>query len=441
MKTQKQERTSTRVFTGTLRLLFLICLPFSSFVDQLKTSAFAQEDTIRMRISIILVKTKPEAQRVLQKLEAGTEFEELARKYSIGPGKEEGGDLGYFAPDEIREGLNVVAVNLRIGEHSGIIEISEGYLILVKTDEGFSAELSSLEIGAQLSFKTHYNRGWESQEKREYDRAITEYTKALEIDPQHGMTYFQRGNAHYKKGYFSQAIADYTKALELGPQHATLYFTRGTARYRKGDFDEAIADYTRALEIDPDFADAYVNRGNAYYRKGEFGRAIADYSAALEINPHSAEAYYNRGEAWYEMSNIEKALADGIRARSLKQTNKALQGFVDSLSPATVTEKHGAQDVSWTSTDWKNASNSFFYGLHIASFRKLVTVRKEIERLTEKGLYAWWRKVHVPDKGEWIRVYIEKKGSRIEAQELGKMLKASGIIDYFAVHRFKKTTG
>jgi tetratricopeptide (TPR) repeat protein len=89
----------------------------------------------KMRISVILVKTKTEAQEFLQKLDAGADFAELAKRYSVGPGKDKKGDLGYFAPGDMMKELNDVAVELKVGEYSEIIETDMGYYIIMKTEE------------------------------------------------------------------------------------------------------------------------------------------------------------------------------------------------------------------------------------------------------------------------------------------------------------------
>ena len=95
--------------------LFLVSIFFSLFFNELMNSTFAQEDTVKMRFRVILLMTHPEAQEIIQKLKAGTDFSELARQYSIGPSKEEGGDVGYFAPGEMMEELNAIAINLKVG--------------------------------------------------------------------------------------------------------------------------------------------------------------------------------------------------------------------------------------------------------------------------------------------------------------------------------------
>lgn len=91
----------------------------------------------KMRISVILVKTKPEAQEILNKLDAGEDFATLVEQSSVGPAKEKGGDLGYFAPGDMMEVLDTVAVKLQTGQHSSIIETNKGFFILMRTNEAY----------------------------------------------------------------------------------------------------------------------------------------------------------------------------------------------------------------------------------------------------------------------------------------------------------------
>ncbi len=430
----KVGETCNKVLYMTLGLM---CQFFLS-MDTTRQSVLAQEGTVKMRISVIQVKTESAAREVLQRLNAGGDFADLAFQYSIGPGKEEGGDMGYFAPGEMVAAVNTVAVSLKVGEYSDIIRTEDHYLILMKTDEGFPAQVNAEGVDAQSTLKVHYKKGRTWHGQGAYDKAVAEYTKVLEIDPTYALAYYHRGNAKYKKGEFSQAIADYSKALELRPQDATIYFLRGTAWFKKGDFDQAVTDYTRALEMSPGYEDALINRGNAFYLKGEFDQAIADYSATLETNDHNAEAYYNRAHAWHKMNHTENSLADARMAVSLKPGIKEYQEFVDSLSEATTTGKVEERETSEDSKEPANVSARLVYSLHVASFRKLSSAEKEIERLAEEGVYAWWKKTQVPNKGEWFRVYIGEEESKSEAENMGQMLKSSGAIDSFIVYRVEK---
>jgi tetratricopeptide (TPR) repeat protein len=65
-----------------------------------------------------------------------------------------------------------------------------------------------------------------------------------------------------KKDY-DRAIADYSEALKLQPNNAVIHNNRGTAFHFKKNYDRAIADYDQAIKIDPNNTDARTNRDNA----------------------------------------------------------------------------------------------------------------------------------------------------------------------------------
>jgi len=149
----------------------------------------------------------------------------------------------------------------------------------------------------------YYNRGVVKENEGDWDGAIADYSKAIELKPTDDINYFKRGVAKGHKGDFDGAIADFTKAIELKPQDAINYFKRSVAKENKRDLDGAIADCTKAIELNPTFAIAYSNRGNAKDKKGDSDGAIADYTKAIELKPKFADAYTNRG-------NVKKAKGD-----------------------------------------------------------------------------------------------------------------------------------
>ena len=60
---------------------------------------------------------------------------------------------------------------------------------------------------------------------------------------------------------YQGAIVDYTKALEINPQNADNHFNRASAKLELEDYPGAINAYTNGLEINPDDADDYYSRG------------------------------------------------------------------------------------------------------------------------------------------------------------------------------------
>ena len=132
--------------------------------------------------------------------------------------------------------------------------------------------------------------------------------------------YNNRGMAYDKEGQYDQAILDYNKALNINPRYAEAYNNRGVIYRKKGQLDRAISDYNKALKINPRDAEAYNNRGVVYLWKGEFDRAISDYNKALEINPRFAESYYGRGVCYYSQKQYDKSWEDVNKAQGLGLT-------------------------------------------------------------------------------------------------------------------------
>jgi protein O-mannosyl-transferase len=160
----------------------------------------------------------------------------------------------------------------------------------------------------------YYNRGLAYQNKGDINQAISDYNKAIEINPNYSDAYNNRGSAYQHQGNFAQAFSDYNKALEINPKHDDAYYNRGMAYHGQGNLDQAILDFNRALKINPIDAEAYYNRGLAYQTQGNFNQAIADYDKAIEIDPHYVHAYYNRGLAYHNKGDLSQALLDYSKA-------------------------------------------------------------------------------------------------------------------------------
>lgn len=107
---------------------------------------------------------RKQAEKILDELNAGSEFAVLARKYSKGPRAEQGGDLGYYKKDQMRPKLDEAAFSLKVGENSGVIETDLGYHILKCTGkkEAYQKPLEDLwdEIEDQL-FQEEYQRRYD----------------------------------------------------------------------------------------------------------------------------------------------------------------------------------------------------------------------------------------------------------------------------------------
>ena len=130
--------------------------------------------------------------------------------------------------------------------------------------------------------------------------------------------FFNRAQDKFELADYEEAILDYNKALELSPTEICLvYSMRGNAKRNSGDFDGAISDQNKALDFDPLYADGYFNRGIAKFKKGDFDGAIQDYSQVLKINPKDSDAFFNRANVKKEIEDMKGACEDWRTAADL----------------------------------------------------------------------------------------------------------------------------
>ena len=129
----------------------------------------------------------------------------------------------------------------------------------------------------------HVNRGVAHNLKNNTDRAIMDFSKAIEVKPDYSLAYYNRGVAFAESGILYRAIADFDKAIQFNPEDPDAYDSRGFVYADMRDFGRAIADFDRAIELDPSFGTAYYHRSLAYGKIGELDRGMADYNKALQL--------------------------------------------------------------------------------------------------------------------------------------------------------------
>jgi len=93
------------------------------------------------------------------------------------------------------------------------------------------------------------NRAIDYAEKGQYDLAIEEFTKALEIDPNWGELFYNRGSTYSRMRQYDLAIVDYNRALELDSDNFDALNNRGVAKQNSGDIVGGDYDIERARQL------------------------------------------------------------------------------------------------------------------------------------------------------------------------------------------------
>jgi tetratricopeptide (TPR) repeat protein len=146
-----------------------------------------------------------------------------------------------------------------------------------------------------------YDRGGEYAIRHDFPRAIADYTKAIQLNPKFLPAYEFRSQAYAEMGDEAKAEADsktcdklsdeldkaidnFTCAIERSPRDAMAWYRLGHARFLRGFDEEAAAGLTKAIQLNPKLAEAYYWRSFAHGFQ-EYEKAEADMKAFRELKP------------------------------------------------------------------------------------------------------------------------------------------------------------
>lgn len=118
-----------------------------------------------------------------------------------------------------------------------------------------------------------------------------EKTEISSVDLKEAEIYYNRGSNKYKLNDYEGAMLDFNKAIELNSDFTYAYVFRGLVKDSLKNFEDAILDYNKAIELDPENSSAYYNRGIAKHDLKNYIGAILDYHKAIKLNPELKNPY------------------------------------------------------------------------------------------------------------------------------------------------------
>jgi tetratricopeptide (TPR) repeat protein len=174
-----------------------------------------------------------------------------------------------------------------------------------------------MEPTPQLDPTTYFAHGLLLERQKQFERAITQYRQALEIDPTYVNARNHLGMVLNQLDRHSEATAEFQLAVQQQPDSAQLYNNLGFSLYLQKQYRDAIESFSRSLDIAPGFGRAHMNLGLAYGKLGEFDVALEHFRNAVP----EADAYYNIAVMQTTAGNYAEA------ANSLEQAIAARPEF------------------------------------------------------------------------------------------------------------------
>lgn len=155
----------------------------------------------------------------------------------------------------------------------------------------------------------YFGRGMDFITLRNYDAAIADFNRAIELAPDFTMAYFMRSIARTRQ---LETPADNHSSESEKPANTTL-----DRQQQRAAAAEAMADIDKVIKLSPEMAIAYYNKGVMLIGQQDFTSALSAFNKAVEINPAFGEAFYNRGYVYFKLGNRELGSADLSKAGEL----------------------------------------------------------------------------------------------------------------------------
>ena len=144
-------------------------------------------------------------------------------------------------------------------------------------------------------YKKYTDDGIELVYKGEFNKAIENFTKSIELKNDWEIPYFYRAVSYQALEEFDNAMIDYSKALSINDRMTDAYYNKAKiALSRKDipnpDINKAIEDLNKALELDEKFVDAFFAMAAAYKKLGDYHKSLEYLEKLLEIEPQAVHA-------------------------------------------------------------------------------------------------------------------------------------------------------
>jgi tetratricopeptide (TPR) repeat protein len=122
----------------------------------------------------------------------------------------------------------------------------------------------------------------------DFDRAVAEFTRLIQLDPQDAANLIKRGAAYMSKKDWDSACSDFSDAIRLAPEDgdaysvlAWLWATCPEAKFRNGD--KAVEYATKACQLTLwEDANQFESLAAAYAETGKFDEAVEWQTTALQ---------------------------------------------------------------------------------------------------------------------------------------------------------------
>ena len=173
----------------------------------------------------------------------------------------------------------------------------------------------------------------------EHAKALADFDRAIELDPQDAGAIASRGITHYIMGSYAKALVDLDNVIDLNSKLDWAIAYRGRVYRMLGRYTESLRDLNLALEMDSTNAASIASRGETFRHLMRYDEALADFDQAIALDPTLDWAFDYQGRTYLALRRYDAALINFEQAVELDPQNDwyryqcaTMQRFLDPTS-------------------------------------------------------------------------------------------------------------
>lgn len=200
--------------------------------------------------------------------------------------------------------------------------------------------MQNVELFNSLTHRSHCYK-----KREEYQNAIDDLLKALQVDPKNVITLTELGDLYEIVKEYEKSVDFYTQAYGCNSKDLYVILNkRGRAYLKKNNYEKAEDDITTALNSNPRESEYIFSHALLFYFKGDYESCLEEINTAIEyqLEPNYLYYYY-QGLCYKQLKNYDEAIHSIQLASRLKPNNidclyslaelyKDLNNYTDAIS-------------------------------------------------------------------------------------------------------------
>jgi len=174
--------------------------------------------------------------------------------------------------------------------------------IYVKLSEQALSKMNAIDPNSLL---VHEMSGEVMESMKNFDGALVEYKKAVQMAPKEPGTHYLLGNIYYLLAQWDSAIEQFQAELTNDPSNCKAQALVGNVLLeQKRELEQALSNIDKALALCPNLTEAHADRGRALINLNRNEEALRDLQIAEQATPDDATIHFFLAQAYKGLGRV-----------------------------------------------------------------------------------------------------------------------------------------